>query len=372
MQNRVLDAINLFFIYAFAITNAYLMDAQSTDTSQTIAIIYIFTFILGIAYLSRLASELSGIKYLNTVLNTIVLIVLHIFSMFYPQIVAATPLVVYQFSHPIGSTFASISLLHLSREIDLIAKIILILNSVLSAWLAYRTTETFSTLDRYLTELDQTTISKDKLNREILLMNENLLNSSRNAQLQERNRISKEIHDNIGHRLSAAILQTEVMKLDSNEEKSKQLDDLSKTLQTAMDEVRKSVHDLHEQSLDIHKDLETLADSYKYCPVYLTIKINSKPRPDIHSNVMAITREALTNTKKHSIATRVDISLKESGDNYYLLIYDNGENKKSRNSSGLGLISMQERANNMNASLSINQDNGFRIFLKIPIESELA
>ena len=72
------------------------------------------------------------------------------------------------------------------------------------------------------------------------------------ATLQERNRIAREIHDNVGHMLSRAILQMGALQTIHREEPLHgQLMQINDTLGEAMNSIRESVHDLHNESLDL-------------------------------------------------------------------------------------------------------------------------
>ena len=70
------------------------------------------------------------------------------------------------------------------------------------------------------------------------------------ATLQERNRIAREIHDNVGHMLSRAILLTGALQtVNKNEELYEPLQKLNASLNDAMNSIRESVHDLYDDSL---------------------------------------------------------------------------------------------------------------------------
>ena len=88
------------------------------------------------------------------------------------------------------------------------------------------------------------------------------------ATLNERNRIAREIHDSVGHLLSRSILQLGALKAVHRQEPelNAQLDTLKSTLSQAMDSIRESVHDLHEESIDLRSQLETLCRGFTFCP----------------------------------------------------------------------------------------------------------
>ena len=99
------------------------------------------------------------------------------------------------------------------------------------------------------------------------------------ATLNERNRIAREIHDSVGHLLSRSILQLGALKAVHRQEPelNAQLDTLKSTLSQAMDSIRESVHDLHEESIDLRSQLETLCRGFTFCPISLQYDCGAMP-----------------------------------------------------------------------------------------------
>lgn len=84
------------------------------------------------------------------------------------------------------------------------------------------------------------------------------------ATLQERNRIAREIHDNVGHMLSRSILQMGALQTIHKEEPLHgQLVAINDTLSQAMNNIRESVHDLHNESLDLKQALREVTDEFR-------------------------------------------------------------------------------------------------------------
>lgn len=190
------------------------------------------------------------------------------------------------------------------------------------------------------------------------------------ATLKERNRIAREIHDNVGHMLSRSILQVGAMLAISKDETLKpHLTTLKETLDTAMNSIRNSVHDLHDESVDLKNALESLVDNFTFCSVQLDCEISKHIPKDVKYCFLAITKEALNNTMKHSNASKVTITVKEHPAFYQLLIEDNGTKNSQKNTaidtSGIGLSNMKERVENLHGIIHINVENGFRIFVSI-------
>ena len=92
---------------------------------------------------------------------------------------------------------------------------------------------------------------------------------------------------------------------------------------------------------------------------------------DLKYCVVAIVKEALTNTVKHSDATNVKIVLREHPAIYQLLIEDNGNTVKDKHfdKTGIGLDNMRERVAAFRGNILFTHENGFRIFISIPKEN---
>lgn len=241
---------------------------------------------------------------------------------------------------------------------------------LLSLYLAYQT-ERRITLQNTINEsrdnnVENEMILKEK-NRQLL---ENQDDQIYIATLRERNRIAREIHDNVGHMLSRSILQVGAMLAICKDETLKpHLTTLKETLDTAMNSIRNSVHDLHDESVDLKHALENLVENFSFCAVQLECETSKHIPKDVKYCFLAITKEALNNTIKHSNATKVTITVKEHPGFYQLLIEDNGtKNSNQRtdaDSTGIGLSNMRERVDALHGIIHINQENGFRIFVSV-------
>ena len=85
------------------------------------------------------------------------------------------------------------------------------------------------------------------------------------ATLKERNRIAREIHDNVGHMLSRSILMVGALKTVNQAENLKvPMEQLDQTLNEAMTNVRQSVHDLHDESVNLKEVMESLAEEFRF------------------------------------------------------------------------------------------------------------
>ncbi len=255
---------------------------------------------------------------------------------------------------------------------------------------------------RRLDELEQEYKRSRDDSRELTLMlekkNQDLLEKQDTevylATLKERNRIAREIHDNVGHMLSRSILMVGALKaINQNENLKVPMEHLDQTLNEAMTNVRQSVHDLHDESVNLKEVMESLVAEFSFCPVQLTYDMGYDIPKEIKYSFIAITKEALNNVMRHSNADDVKILVREHPWLYQLIIEDNGtsderiqpdgdlkeyaeresagktgDTRKTENteSSGIGIRNMKERARMLGGTMQIQKENGFRIFITVP------
>lgn len=199
------------------------------------------------------------------------------------------------------------------------------------------------------------------------------------ATLNERNRISKEIHDNIGHLLSRSLLQIGALLTITKEETTKEgLTSLKNSISEGMDSVRFSIHNMHDESIDLYTVVDTLVKEFSFCKINFEYDIKSSPDIKLKYTIIAIIKEGLANIIKHSDATKVQLSLREHPAMYQLILSDNGmiddikqlrlrklyENQIYQD--GMGIQNITDRVKSFQGNINFNFDKGFRIFISIP------
>lgn len=199
------------------------------------------------------------------------------------------------------------------------------------------------------------------------------------ATLRERNRIAREIHDNVGHMLSRAILMVGAMKAVHGDGRlSASMEQLEETLNAAMTSVRKSVHDIHDESVNLKEILESLVKEFSFCPARLEYDMGYDVPREIRYSFIAIVKEALHNISEHSNATRAEVIAREHPAFYQLIIEDNGTAGSkslkytqdglpgSDGSSGIGLKNMKDRVDSFGGNIDIRRGRGWRIYITVP------
>lgn len=252
-------------------------------------------------------------------------------------------------------------------------------------------TKKINRLNRKCIELrDDTHIKQEQLakqNAKLVVARDEQIHS---AQLAERNRIAREIHDNVGHMLSRAILQMgALLSIYKEEPLHEQLEGVRETLDGAMNNIRSSVHDLHDESIDVRAQIETMAkplnEKFK---VDLELDIDENMNRQIKYVIIGVCKEAISNIMKYSVNSNVDIKLVWHPSMYQLVIHDyyqmsNDENGKEMrkqasknnvlssyisNSSGMGLEGIRNRVESVDGLVRIMDDDGFKVFVTIPIK----
>ncbi|MEH2002280.1 MAG: sensor histidine kinase [Nostoc sp.] len=199
------------------------------------------------------------------------------------------------------------------------------------------------------------------------------------ATLEERNRIAREIHDSLGHSLTALNLQLETaLKLwQSNPIKAETFLATAKELGSkALKDVRQSVstmrsNPLQEQSLELA--IASLSENFHHSngilPIY-QINLEYSLPPEINTAIYRITQESLTNISKYAYATEIKLELTTTRGNLRLIIQDNGRGfDLGQNTTGFGLHSMRDRTLAIGGEFNINSapGSGCKITVNIPL-----
>lgn len=206
------------------------------------------------------------------------------------------------------------------------------------------------------------------------------------ATLNERGRIAREIHDNVGHLLTRSVLQVEAFQVIHADDETirKEFEEVGDTLHEALSTVRASVHNLHDDAFDLETQLKAMIANCKELTIHLEYLAQSIPAP-IGYCFIALTREATSNTLKHSTADTMHICALEQPGFYRLTLSDNGKpNKQEVDASnpldyrmapihelnplktGIGLRTMEERVRNLNGFFRLDSTDGFHIIASIP------
>ena len=207
-------------------------------------------------------------------------------------------------------------------------------------------------------------------------LEKSLMDNARLAEIRERNRIAREIHDTLGHTLTglaAGIDACIALAGDDKPALRNQLDLLSKVSRNGIKDIRMSVSSLRPDAperLNLKNAIEELVENTKRV-AGVNIKldcdiINLKFDEDEEMAIYRIVQESLTNAIRHGKAKNIDVSIKKNYGSINLLICDDGigcEDIKA----GFGLRHIRERVNMLKGQVNFSSEEGFKVEAMIPI-----
>lgn len=197
------------------------------------------------------------------------------------------------------------------------------------------------------------------------------------ATLAERARIAREIHDNVGHQLTRASLQTEALRVVHANEPRVAADfaDVKRTVDEALQLVRASVHALNDNAVDLSVQLERIVEGTRSDGgPQIELEVMAEHAPANVANCFAaVLREALSNTMRHACAQTVTVRCMEHPSFYQFIVTDDGVGEVQASgrgaAEGMGLASMRERVEALGGTFTAGPragTGGWRVFATVP------
>jgi len=350
-MNKLIDRVVIFIIT----TALYMPSANGR---------YIIAPILIAIILSGLLSYLE-----NENISIVIFIIYLIGCFFVPELLYFLPLICYEvvlLKLKWLWIFSLLPLISNVSEVFMLSKWILI-TIILVAFVLKHRSVAFENMEQSFHNLrdnsKEFSIKLERKNKELLEKQDYEIHL---ATVTERNRIARDIHDNVGHLLSRSILQVGALLAINKDEAAKEsLSLLKVTLSEAMDSIRASVHDLHEKAIDLQTEIEKIIHSFKFCPIKFHYDINSNIEKNLKYCFIAVIKEALSNIIKHSNATEALVIIREHPALYQLVIQDNGSNSNYDSDNGIGIKNITDRVTAVGGNVHISTNKGFRIFISI-------
>jgi signal transduction histidine kinase len=197
------------------------------------------------------------------------------------------------------------------------------------------------------------------------------------AATRERVRIARDIHDTVGHKLTALLVQMQaarkLSKLNAVRSEQTYLD-CEDLIRASLQEVRLSVRAIRDEpikSTSLNDSLEKLAGEFtKYAEVQTIFEVEGVTVAlpgDLQLTAYRIVQESLTNAQKHGHAKNAKILLGYSESEFSLCISNDGDVPVELKP-GFGLINLQERVKEWNGEVHfrMNQKMGFAVEVKFP------
>jgi signal transduction histidine kinase len=208
------------------------------------------------------------------------------------------------------------------------------------------------------------------------------LQAERLAVAEERNRMAREMHDTVGHRLTAAAVQLQAVERLAASDPGR----AAGMAATAREQVREALADLRatvatlraapEEGMTLETALPRLVADFSAATTLRSDLRLPDDLPDLPSayrhTFYRAAQEALTNAQKHAQATKVEIALAQEGDAWVLRVADNGCGPRAASGQGFGLLGLRERAQLLGGAVAFGERaaGGSELVVSLPVKGQ--
>jgi two-component system sensor histidine kinase UhpB len=222
-------------------------------------------------------------------------------------------------------------------------------------------------------EVARLTASFDRMLTRLELERREAGNAAIRAQERERQRVARDLHDEVNQALTAVLLRLEATAQTAPPELAKELRGTKALTQQAMEQLLSLAHQLRPAVLDDHGLIAALQTQVRDFGEQTGIVTSFRRRgalvpltPEQQLAMYRVTQESLSNIAQHAEAGRVDVELSFVGSTT-LTITDDGRGFERGRDGGLGLTGMRERALQAEGHFSIysTDGGGTRVELRI-------
>jgi signal transduction histidine kinase len=209
-----------------------------------------------------------------------------------------------------------------------------------------------------------------RINAELVSTRELLRESSK---LGERIRISRELHDSVGHHLTALSLHLEAAANSPAEKTSEGIAQAQVAAHQALQEVRSVVSAMHGgEEIQLRAALQLLAEGIPRVRLHLSVPEELRLTDPAPANaVLRCVQEITTNTLKHSDALNLWITLRLEQGGIEIAARDDGQ-IVARRESGFGLNAMRQRFEELGGGISVDPaiEKGFALRAWLPAHDQ--
>ncbi|WP_375000309.1 sensor histidine kinase [Aeromicrobium sp. CTD01-1L150] len=215
-------------------------------------------------------------------------------------------------------------------------------------------------------------LSEDRIRHELQATNTDLRATrallQESSRAQERLRIARELHDVVGHQLTALILELEIASHQASGDSHGHVVKARGIARDLMEDVRTAVGTQRELAPDLRGALEQVTTDLPGLEVHLTVDESVRPDPGTVTALVRATQEIVTNTLRHAWARTLWVEVGLRGDRIRLTAHDDGVGATTY-APGNGLRGMTERIQELGGTLDVEAGQGFRVRLAVPAES---
>ncbi len=188
---------------------------------------------------------------------------------------------------------------------------------------------------------------------------------------EERQRLSREIHDGVSGSLTNSLMLTEIIKDKShdNDEVSQRITQLNSWLRNSLSDIRNLIFSLDSAELSGLEIFHYISDKYRdtFYDMDINLSVHIEKEQDSYTlsqtqslNLLKVLQECMNNILKHSEASEVKFSLRECAQHITFAIEDNGTgfDLKDKNREQHGISNMVERCQEIHATIHIDSKHG--------------
>jgi signal transduction histidine kinase len=209
----------------------------------------------------------------------------------------------------------------------------------------------------------------------------NTLKAKMLAREEERDRIAREMHDDVGSALTTILYLSDDLKTGSKEAAINSANKIASTASSVVDKMNEIIWSMN-PDYDSLNDL--IAYTRRHCAEFLRDhglqyeldipeKITDLPLSgEQRRNIYLVIKEALHNIVKHANATKVRIVFRLDAQHLDVAVHDNGQGLQKAPSFGNGLKNMRRRVENIGGGFKIETGAGTTVKLNCPIYTALA
>lgn len=189
---------------------------------------------------------------------------------------------------------------------------------------------------------------------------------SESARTTERLRISRELHDLIGHQLTVLTLELETARHLDHDGSREHLDRADRVARELLRDVRATVGQLRSEAPDLERALQKLADAAPG----LSVSVDVSPRVRLDeaqsAGLVRAAQEIVTNTLRHAEAGALWIEVSTDAERVVLNARDDGRGAREI-VFGNGLRGLRERFAELGGDIVVDGHDGFRVTARVPV-----
>ncbi|WP_027094695.1 sensor histidine kinase [Cohnella thermotolerans] len=203
------------------------------------------------------------------------------------------------------------------------------------------------------------------------------------AVVEERQRLARELHDAVSQQLFAISMTATAVgrTLDHDFDKAKRqvklIEEMAAVAQSEMRALLLHLRPVHLEGKKLSQAIPELVEEMRAkvaMEITLDMDEDLQLGKGVENHLFRMVQEAMSNTLRHAKATRMDIALQKRGETVRLAIKDNGVgfDVLAKKQTSYGLVSMEERVNELGGSLNVASapGKGTRIEIRVPILAE--